>query len=68
MKAGIPLDARETQVEHMEYPAPAILADGDLGQKSLAAQETESGQKTLGKLQKSPNMAILMIIDRYIYI
>lgn len=39
VKAGIPLDARETQVEHMEYPAPAILADGDLGQKSLAAQE-----------------------------
>jgi len=39
VKAGIPLDARETGAEHMEYPAPAILADGDLGQKSLAAQD-----------------------------
>ena len=39
VKAGIPLDARDVGTEKVEYPAPAILADGDLGQKTLAAQD-----------------------------
>lgn len=41
VKAGIPLDARDVDAEKMEYPAPAILADGDLAQKPLAAQDHE---------------------------
>jgi len=39
VKAGIPIDARDVPVEKIEYPAPAMIADGDLGRKTLEEQD-----------------------------
>ena len=39
VKAGIPIDARDVPAEKVEYPAPAMIADGDLGRKTLEEQD-----------------------------